>query len=75
MHGNVNEWCRDWYSNYSSSSVTDPDGADEGHSKVRRGGSWSSDLKKCRSACRQVETPNYKEDHIGFRLALVPINE
>jgi len=69
MHGNVWEWCWDWYGNYSSASQTDPMGASSGTYRVGRGGSISSDASTMRSARRFSEVPSFRRNDIGFRLA------
>jgi formylglycine-generating enzyme required for sulfatase activity len=69
MHGNVFEWCLDWYGAYPSGAATDPAGADAGASRVLRGGAWSSDAKSCRSAYRHVAPPSNRLDSAGFRVA------
>ena len=72
MHGNVLEWCRDWYDSYTG-DVTDPVGPSSGLGRVYRGGSWDHYAKSCRSANRDYEKPNYSNSNLGFRLALVPV--
>lgn len=68
MHGNLCEWCQDWYGEYPGSPQVDPVGPDNGVGRVVRGGSWFSNAKNCRSACRFHWPPNLKSDFIGFRL-------
>ncbi|MBO4795819.1 MAG: SUMF1/EgtB/PvdO family nonheme iron enzyme, partial [Verrucomicrobia bacterium] len=59
MHGNVLEWCLDWFGDYPTSSVTDPTGPSTGSDRVVRGGGWSYDAGYCRSACRDYFYPDY----------------
>ena len=73
MHGNVCEWCRDWYGDYPMNSVTDPLGPSNGSSRVFRGGSWNNYPKICRSAYRDHDNPGCRGRDLGFRLAIVPI--
>ncbi len=68
MHGNVLEWCWDWYGSYDSGSVSDPVGPDSGSYRVLRGGSWSYYAQGCRSANRYDGYPDYGNFHGGFRL-------
>jgi formylglycine-generating enzyme required for sulfatase activity len=71
MHGNVWEWCADWYGNELSGGI-DPQGASTGVSRVNRGGSWLSNAAYCRAADRNWYYPDYRSNHLGFRPALVP---
>ncbi len=68
MHGNVMEWCQDWYGDYPSRSTTDPTGATSGSYRVSRGGSWSSIAWNCRSAHRDWDTPGRRYYYLGFRV-------
>lgn len=69
MHGNVWEWCLDWYGDYAEKEV-DPPGARAGSLRVIRGGSWRSDASHCRSAKRHEMEPEAVNNHVGLRLAL-----
>lgn len=75
MHGNVWEWCHDWFGNYPSGSVTDPAGPNSGTDRVRRGGSWIYDGKYCRSANRGRVTPGFRNLTLGFRPSLRVVTE
>jgi sulfatase modifying factor 1 len=72
MHGNVLEWCVDWYGDYPTTPQVDPRGAASGAYRVLRGGSWNDYGRNVRSACRGRFEPGGRTDDIGFRLALGP---
>lgn len=74
MHGNVWEWCQDFYDEnyYAESPGTDPQGPGTGHNRVLRGGSWFVDGSLLRSAYRVSNAPDTRNDVNGFRVVAVP---
>jgi len=72
MHGNVWEWCQDWYGAYRAEAVDDPSGPAKGSNRVFRGGGWDDFAWICRSAYRNRITPEYRFNPLGFRVAQVP---
>lgn len=72
MHGNVMEWCRDWYqADLGTVKATDPTGAATGMYRVYRGGNYRDIGAFCRSAFRYFNLPHFKYGYLGFRVALV----
>ena len=76
MHGNVSEWCWDWYqAAYPTGTVVNPAGPGMTpggrYDRVLRGGNWDSEAHKCRSAARGYNQPSHALSQYGFRLALV----
>ncbi|GAB6392841.1 MAG: Formylglycine-generating enzyme [Treponematales bacterium] len=69
MHGNVAEWCGDWYGSYPGGGETNPTGPASGRRKVIRGGGWDIPARYLRSAARVLNAPWYRSSYLGFRLA------
>jgi formylglycine-generating enzyme required for sulfatase activity len=78
MHGNVKEWVRDWYSNYPSGSVTDPESPPlkgvrlDRDRRIYRGGDYSGNEQECRSARRNYTSSESRFSGLGFRLIRTP---
>ncbi|MDR1507028.1 MAG: formylglycine-generating enzyme family protein [Treponema sp.] len=69
MSGNVLEWCWDWFDDYPSGPVYDPDGAAAGRHKVFRGGAFVNMVNQIRISFRVGNPPSTKANSVGFRLA------
>ena len=69
MHGNLYEWCEDWYGAYGSLAQTNPTGPITGSYRVYRGGGWVNILTFTRSAYRDAAYPGYRYLNLGFRLS------
>jgi len=71
MHGNVCEWCEDWYGAYPEGPETDPAGPPSGQYRVLRGGGWDGDPAACRATRRRIFIPGYfqRKSDLGLRLA------
>ena len=67
MHGNLFEWCNEWYGSYNGDEI-DPVGSDTGPGRVIRGGFWLSEAIRCRSANRGIATPELSRHDFGFRV-------
>ena len=70
MHGNLWEWCNDWYG-LNLTGGTDPKGALSGDRRVVRGGSWGGSVQLCRSADRMSFSSHIRSWNLGFRVAAV----
>jgi formylglycine-generating enzyme required for sulfatase activity len=72
LHGNVYQWCADWYggSYYAHSPRKDPKGPDNGEYRVLRGSAWDGDPRKCRAGYRDSGVPGVRGSVVGFRVVL-----
>jgi formylglycine-generating enzyme required for sulfatase activity len=69
MHGNVWEWCQDFFGDYPFHAIADPKGPDNGEKRVLRSGSWFFKARFARSAYRKSNYPDNRGYNYGFRVA------
>ena len=69
MHGNVSEWCFDYYGSYGKGKQNNPAGPKKGTLRVNRGGGYNDYAKHCRLAYRSVADPDSADQNLGFRIA------
>jgi formylglycine-generating enzyme required for sulfatase activity len=74
MHGNVWQWCSDWYGAYPNGDQVDPTGAAQSALRVMRGGGWYYAPGVCRSAYRRDESPGLRLNDFGFRVVVVALS-
>ena len=72
VHGNVYEWCHDWYASDLDDGAEDPTGAEAGSYRLAPGGGWDYSASLCRSANRSRYLPDDRSSFLGFRVATVP---
>ena len=77
MHGNIDEWCSDWFDGgyYRDSPRDDPPGPPDGSSKCYRGGAWSGQGEDCRAAVRIGRPTDDADSRIGFRVVLARVRD
>jgi formylglycine-generating enzyme required for sulfatase activity len=73
MHGNVHEWCADWFDRnyYAGSPLNDPRGPEKGLARTLRGGDWGSEEWYCRCAIRSLSSPDRRSPRVGFRVVIL----
>ena len=72
MHGNVFEWCGDWYGRYADGDQENPTGPANGQFRVARGGAWYDVPWHCRAANRVRDIPTYCRINVGLRVVVIP---
>ncbi len=70
MHGNVAEWCLDYYGIFPTETVRDPKGPERGKYRLARGGAWDKLPAACRSAARLRLPEEYRAGNVGFRVVV-----